>query len=159
MKPEGQSGVVVDIVFVCTTLTVAIVVAVAAAVVAAVVVGAGVVVVVARDASVAAVLRALPPANPGSVAAWHAADPSIARKRKKMGGNKKGSFTEAWVEFMNKALAQRVARSLNARPIGGKKSDFFASDLWNMKYLKRFKWSDLTERLGACASAAVWGCL
>ena len=70
-----------------------------------------------------------------------------------MGGNKKGSFTEAWVEFDKKKIAKRVAESLNNKPIGGKKSDFFASDLWNIRYLHKFKWSDLTEKIGTCTRA------
>ena len=65
-----------------------------------------------------------------------------------MGGNKKGSFTEAWVEFEKKKVAKRVAAFLNNTRIGGKKSDFFASDLWNIKYLHKFKWTDLTQAIG-----------
>ncbi len=75
-----------------------------------------------------------------------------------MGGNKKGSFTEAWVEFERKKVAKRVAAALNNTRIGGKKSDFFASDLWNIKYLHKFKWSDLTQAIGEGAewTACAW---
>ena len=73
-----------------------------------------------------------------------------------MGGNKKGNFTEAWVEFEKKKTAKRVAASLNNTPVGGKKSDFYASDLWNMKYLHKFKWSDLTEKIGKRGGGTVW---
>ncbi len=77
-----------------------------------------------------------------------------------MGGNKKGSFTEAWVEFEKKKVAKRVAAFLNNTRIGGKKSDFFASDLWNIKYLHKFKWTDLTQAIGTGpAEPAVLPCV
>lgn len=31
---------------------------------------------------------------------------------------------------------------------GGKKRDFYAEDLWNIKYLSGFKWQHLTEKMG-----------
>lgn len=31
---------------------------------------------------------------------------------------------------------------------GGKKRSSFYYDLWNIKYLSKFKWDDLTEELG-----------
>ena len=78
-----------------------------------------------------------------------AADASARNKRKKLGGNKKEKFTEGWVEFAKKSIAKRVALSLNNTPVGGKKRSFHASDIWNMKYLSKFKWGDLTEQMGA----------
>jgi ESF2/ABP1 family protein len=76
-------------------------------------------------------------------------------KRKKLGGNRKEKFTEGWVEFAKKSVAKRVALSLNNQAVGGKKRDFHASDIWNMKYMSKFKWSDLTERMGAIAMPCV----
>lgn len=63
-----------------------------------------------------------------------------------MGGNRKKFFTEGWVEFEDKKVAKSVASALNATPIGGK--GFHKFDLWNLKYLKGFKWSHLHEKLG-----------
>jgi len=72
-------------------------------------------------------------------------DPSLAKRRKAAGGNGSRQFREGWVEFEDKKLAKRVAASLNNTPMGGKKSSFYHDDLWNLKYLKGFKWDNLTE--------------
>ncbi len=45
-----------------------------------------------------------------------------------------------WIEFADKKVAKRVAESLNNTPIGGKKGDFYHDDIWNLKYLKGFKY-------------------
>ena len=84
-------------------------------------------------------------------------DQALARRRKKAGGNKNKCFTEGWVEFKDKKVARQVAESLNGTRIGGKKRDFYAEDLWSIKFLKHFKWAHLTEKLGVlkrrpCAS-------
>lgn len=39
-----------------------------------------------------------------------------------------------------------MAESLNNTSIGGKKGDFYHDDIWNVKYLKNFKWDYLTEK-------------
>ncbi|KAK7276023.1 hypothetical protein RIF29_17154 [Crotalaria pallida] len=57
------------------------------------------------------------------------------------------AFTEGWVEFTNKNVAKRVANMLNGEQIGGKKRSSFYYDLWNIKYLSKFKWDDLNEEL------------
>ncbi|GCB77254.1 hypothetical protein scyTo_0019974, partial [Scyliorhinus torazame] len=68
--------------------------------------------------------------------------------RGKKNGKRRGkSFTEGWVEFQNKAVAKRVAASLHNAPIGTRKRSRFHDDLWNIKYLHRFKWTHLSERL------------
>lgn len=56
-------------------------------------------------------------------------------------------FTEGWVEFLDKRVAEAVAASLNNTPVGGNKRGFFSSDLWTLKYLKHFKWHHLTEKI------------
>ena len=38
---------------------------------------------------------------------------------------------------------------------GGKKRSSFYYDLWNIKYLSKFKWDDLTEELGKCFMISV----
>ncbi|KAI6978423.1 hypothetical protein KC355_g11196, partial [Hortaea werneckii] len=68
-------------------------------------------------------------------------------QRVKRGGNKKKSFTDGWVEFASKTEAKLAAETLNGNIIGGKKGNFYHDDLWNMKYLKGFKWSHLTEQI------------
>ncbi|XP_065909821.1 uncharacterized protein [Dysidea avara] len=69
------------------------------------------------------------------------------QKRRKQGGNKKVCFTEGWVEFCDKKIAKHVAKCLNATQIGGKKRGFYHDDLWNIKYLPKFQWTHLTEKL------------
>ncbi len=44
-------------------------------------------------------------------------------------------------------LLQAVARGLNNTQIGGKKRDFYREDIWNLKYLRGFKWDHLTEKV------------
>ena len=72
---------------------------------------------------------------------------AIRKKRQKAGGNKKVKFTEGWVEFLDKKEAKRVAEGLNNTIIGGKKGGFFHDDTWCVKYLKKFKWNHLTEKI------------
>ncbi|KAJ7970733.1 pre-rRNA-processing protein ESF2 [Quillaja saponaria] len=67
--------------------------------------------------------------------------PKKARKFRDQG------FSEGWIEFSNKVIAKRVANMLNGEQIGGKKRSSFYYDLWNIKYLSKFKWDDLTEEL------------
>lgn len=56
-------------------------------------------------------------------------------------------FTEGWVEFESKRAAKRVAQLLNNAPIATRKSSKFYDIRWVMKYLPRFKWVHLSERL------------
>lgn len=74
-------------------------------------------------------------------------DNSIYHKRVKYGGNKKKNYTEGWVEFVDKKDAKLCAATLNANILGGKKTSFYYDDVINMKYLKNFKWFDLTQQI------------
>ncbi|KAI5784617.1 hypothetical protein EDC01DRAFT_708669 [Geopyxis carbonaria] len=74
-------------------------------------------------------------------------DPKAHAKRVKFGGNKKRNFEEGWVEFMNRKHAKLAAETLNARIIGGKKGSFYHDDLWNIKYLPKFKWHHLQAQI------------
>jgi len=57
-------------------------------------------------------------------------------------------FSEGWIEFMSKKIAKRVAEQINCTQVGGKnKRAKRHSILWNIKYLPRFKWHHLSERL------------
>lgn len=69
------------------------------------------------------------------------------QRRVRSGGNKKKSFTDGWVEFLNKKDAKIVADGLNSHIIGGKKGNFYYDDVWNIKYLKGFKWHHLTDQI------------
>lgn len=56
-------------------------------------------------------------------------------------------FTEGWVEFESKRVAKWVVENINAKPITKKKNSRFCDVLWTLKYLPRFKWVHLSERL------------
>jgi ESF2/ABP1 family protein len=72
-------------------------------------------------------------------------DEHTRKRRKKAGGNRKLRYTEGWVEFKDKKVAKSVAEALNTQPIGDSK--FYKYDLWTLKYLPKFKWHHLTERI------------
>lgn len=76
-------------------------------------------------------------------------DPTSHTRRVKAGGNKKRSFVDGWVEFVNKKDAKAVCELLNAQTIGGKKGSYYRDDIWNLLYLKGFKWHNLTEQIAA----------
>ncbi|XP_063851142.1 activator of basal transcription 1-like [Scylla paramamosain] len=56
-------------------------------------------------------------------------------------------FTEGWLEFKSKRKAKQVHVCLNNQPVGGKRKNHFYDMLWNIKYLPRFKWAYLKQRL------------
>ncbi|KAK3750934.1 hypothetical protein QZH41_015026 [Actinostola sp. cb2023] len=83
-------------------------------------------------------------------------DTSVRKKRKKFGGSGRKTFTEGWVEFKDKKIAKQVASSLNNTMIGtlqyyiitcGKKKSYYHDDIWNIKYLPRFLWGQLSEQI------------
>uniref|UniRef100_A0A6B2LCT1 RRM domain-containing protein n=1 Tax=Arcella intermedia TaxID=1963864 RepID=A0A6B2LCT1_9EUKA len=74
-------------------------------------------------------------------------DETVWKNRKKRGGNRKRQFTEAWVEFVNKKKARKVAELLNGAPIGGGKRNTWYYDLWNIKYLRKFKWHHINDEI------------
>ncbi|KAG2455737.1 activator of basal transcription 1 [Polypterus senegalus] len=69
------------------------------------------------------------------------------RKKKTSAGSRGKTFTEGWVEFKDKRVAKLVAATLNRAPMGARKRSRFHDDLWCIKYLHRFKWFHLSERL------------
>lgn len=76
--------------------------------------------------------------------------PETAQQRSsrvRAGGNKKKSFTEGWVEFEDKRRAKRIASTLNNTRMSNDKRSFYFHDLWNIKYLHKFKWHHLTEKI------------
>ncbi|XP_014676263.1 PREDICTED: activator of basal transcription 1-like [Priapulus caudatus] len=62
-------------------------------------------------------------------------------------GRRGKRFTEGWVEFDDKRRAKRVATTLNNTLIGGRKRSRHHDMLWSLKYLPKFKWGHLSERL------------
>ncbi|CAD0194544.1 unnamed protein product [Chrysodeixis includens] len=56
-------------------------------------------------------------------------------------------FTEGWVEFQKKKVAKMVAKNLNNTKIGTRKRSRYYDMIWNIKYIPRFKWIHLSERL------------
>ncbi|XP_053699068.1 uncharacterized protein LOC128746043 [Sabethes cyaneus] len=69
------------------------------------------------------------------------------RKKTAKGKRAMVRYTEGWVEFKRKRIAKAVVQHLNTRPISTKKKSVFCDILWSMKYLPRFKWIHLSERL------------
>jgi ESF2/ABP1 family protein len=76
-------------------------------------------------------------------------DPTSHTRRVRAGGNKKRLYTEGWVEFLRKKDAKAACELLNAQIIGGKKSSYYHDDIWNLLYLKGFKWHNLTEQIAS----------
>lgn len=75
-------------------------------------------------------------------------DKTHHKKRVASGGNRKQSYIEGWIEFLDKKVAKQIAKMLNTKQIGGRKRDYYHDDIWNLKYLKGFKWDHLTEKIG-----------
>ena len=44
-------------------------------------------------------------------------------------------------------MAKLAALTLNGQKMVQKKHNFYSEDVWNLKYLPKFKWHHLTERL------------
>ena len=74
-------------------------------------------------------------------------DRSLRRRRKRAGGNSKKNYVEGWIEYEDKKIAKMVARCLNNTMLGGKKQSYYYHDIWNLKYLRGFKWRHLTEKI------------
>jgi ESF2/ABP1 family protein len=75
-------------------------------------------------------------------------DKSVAKKRKKFKNNGRKNYVDGWVEFAKKRYAKEAALALNNQTMGGKKRSAYCEDLWNIKYLKGFKWTDLSDQIG-----------
>ena len=71
------------------------------------------------------------------------------RRRKLAGGGGAGGkrYTEGWVEYENKKDARLIGERLNNTPITNHKRSVHYGDLWNVKYLRKFKWEHLTEKV------------
>ena len=74
-------------------------------------------------------------------------DPAARARRKRAGGNTGKKFLEGWVEFRDKKEAKKCAEMLHGRQVGGKRRSAHYYDLWNIRYLPKFKWDNLTEEM------------
>ena len=76
-------------------------------------------------------------------------NPGATRMRQKSGkGSRNVKYVEGWIEFELKKEAKLAAMALNNQRMGGKKRhNKFYDDTWNLRYLKGFKWANLTEKL------------
>jgi ESF2/ABP1 family protein len=74
-------------------------------------------------------------------------DAAVRKRRRKLSGNGSKRYVEGWVEYASKKVAHHVARSLNLTPISAQKRNPHHDDLWMLKYLSRFQWSHLTEKV------------
>lgn len=76
-------------------------------------------------------------------------DAASRGRRLRSGGNRKRTYGEGWVEFVSKRDARRACDLLNGRPVGGPKGGYYRDDVWNLLYLRGFKWRHLTEQIAA----------
>lgn len=74
-------------------------------------------------------------------------DPSKRKHRRKMTGNGSKRYTEGWIEFASKTTAKQVAMALNNTRMSNYKRSHHYDDLWSLKYLSKFTWSLLTEKV------------
>ena len=72
-------------------------------------------------------------------------DAAKRKRRRKLTGNGAKRYTEGWIEFESKKVAKSVAAALNNTRMSHKKPH--CDDLWNLKYLSKFQWSHLTEKV------------
>ncbi|KAI8338347.1 hypothetical protein BC941DRAFT_350792 [Chlamydoabsidia padenii] len=73
-------------------------------------------------------------------------DPKITARRRKYSKNRRVNYTEGWVEFKDKKKAKSLSTFLNMKQIGGKRTSQHYHEMWNIKYLPKFKWRHLTEQ-------------
>jgi ESF2/ABP1 family protein len=74
-------------------------------------------------------------------------DKSSRKRRRKAGGSGSKRYLEGWIEFESKKIAKRVGETLNMSRITNHKGSVNYDDVWNIKYLRGFKWSHLTEKV------------
>ncbi|GAB1599360.1 activator of basal transcription 1-like [Argonauta hians] len=56
-------------------------------------------------------------------------------------------YKEGWVEFKEKKHAKRAARLLNGQEVQSRHKSPWAGEVWNIKYLSKFRWRHLGESL------------
>jgi len=61
--------------------------------------------------------------------------------------SKRKCYTQGWIEFSDKETAKTVAICFNNVKIGYKKKSFYSEDVWNIRYLPKFQWENLLEKI------------
>ncbi|KAI0432058.1 hypothetical protein F5Y09DRAFT_340008 [Xylaria sp. FL1042] len=83
-------------------------------------------------------------------------DSQVRARRLQQGQNRKRNFTEGWLEFIQKSDAKAAVESLNGTTLAeigmAKKGSYYRDDIWSLRYLKGFKWHNLTEQIAAEAA-------
>lgn len=74
-------------------------------------------------------------------------DAAVRKRRRKLTGNGSKRYVEGWLEFADKHVAKTVAVQLNNTRMEQKKRATHYDDLWSLKYLPKFKWAHLTEKV------------
>jgi len=69
------------------------------------------------------------------------------KKLQNIDGKRVQAYKEGWIEFEDKLYAKLAEYQLNGKPIGGNKKCIYRDELWNLKYLHKFKWNDLVESM------------
>jgi len=69
------------------------------------------------------------------------------KKLQNVDGKRVQAYKEGWIEFEDKIYAKLAEYQLNGKPIGGNKKCIYRDELWNLKYLHKFKWNDLVESM------------
>ncbi|ORX57536.1 hypothetical protein DM01DRAFT_1228887 [Hesseltinella vesiculosa] len=73
-------------------------------------------------------------------------DAKVTARRRKYARNRRINYVEGWVEFKDKKKARALAEHLNMKQVGGKRGSKHYHEMWNIKYLPKFKWRHLTEQ-------------
>ncbi|KAI1132396.1 hypothetical protein F5Y10DRAFT_231088 [Nemania abortiva] len=80
-------------------------------------------------------------------------DSQVRARRLQQGQNRKKNFNEGWLEFIKKSDAKAAVESLNGTTLAAigmaKKGSYYRDDIWSLRYLKGFKWHNLTEQIAA----------
>ncbi|KAI1277403.1 hypothetical protein F5Y07DRAFT_398328 [Xylaria sp. FL0933] len=80
-------------------------------------------------------------------------DSQVRARRLQQGQNRKRNFTEGWLEFIKKSDAKSAVELLNGTTLAeigmAKKGSYYRDDIWSLRYLKGFKWHNLTEQIAA----------
>merc|ERR1712170_2311 len=71
----------------------------------------------------------------------------ITRKRLKFTKDKRKRFIKGWIEFSDKVQGKEFVKMCNGQLMKGKRGSKFYHDIWNLKYLKNFKWSQLKQKI------------
>ncbi|KAI0103223.1 hypothetical protein GGR51DRAFT_525102 [Nemania sp. FL0031] len=80
-------------------------------------------------------------------------DSQVRARRLQQGQNRKKNFNEGWLEFIKKDDAKAAVDLLNGTTLAAigmaKKGSYYRDDIWSLRYLKGFKWHNLTEQIAA----------